>query len=123
MRVTLLVSIATVVTPLSAAAADSLTWISDAGGSVTRDAQGRAVAVDLRASWVDDSELASLAHLPALKRLDLSETPHRRSRSQRTERCSRDLGAKSSLCRTDHRRGYLSIKDLEKLEASRFVRQ
>lgn len=55
-------------------AADPLIWVSDAGGSVKRDAQGRVIAVDLRASWVGDSDLAALATIATLSRLDLSET-------------------------------------------------
>ena len=74
MRVHEFVSITVLIVPLLGAAPDPLAWISDAGGSLTRDAQGRVVAVDLRATWVDDSELANLAHLPNLNRLDLSET-------------------------------------------------
>ncbi len=53
---------------------DLLSWIADAGGAITRDAQGRVVAVDLRASWTGDSDLASLANLPTLSRLNLSQT-------------------------------------------------
>ncbi len=55
------------------AAADP-SWIAEAGGVVTRDAAGRVVAVDLRASWVTDSDLRELARLPNLERLDLSLT-------------------------------------------------
>jgi hypothetical protein len=53
---------------------DPLAWVSNAGGAVARDAQGQVVAVDLRASWATDSELDSLAGIPTLSRLDLSET-------------------------------------------------
>src|SRR5581483_6245147 len=49
-------------------------WIRDMGGSVTRDSAGRVIAVDLRASWVGDSDIAELAKLPTLSKLDLSET-------------------------------------------------
>jgi hypothetical protein len=49
-------------------------WISDAGGAVTRDSAGRIIAVDLRSSWVTDSDLARLAELPYLRHLDLSLT-------------------------------------------------
>jgi Leucine-rich repeat (LRR) protein len=49
-------------------------WISEAGGVVTRDSQGRIVAVDLRAGWASDSDLRELAQLPHLERLDLSLT-------------------------------------------------
>lgn len=41
---------------------------------VTRDAQSRVIAVDLRGSWAGDSDVAGLADIPALNRLDLSET-------------------------------------------------
>ncbi len=49
-------------------------WITEAGGSITRDRTGRITAVDLRASWVTDSDLPQLAALPYLTRLDLSQT-------------------------------------------------
>jgi internalin A len=49
-------------------------WITEAGGTVTRDRAGRVTGVDLRASWVTDSDLADLAALPHLAHLDLSQT-------------------------------------------------
>jgi Leucine-rich repeat (LRR) protein len=49
-------------------------WIADAGGAVTLDSAGRIVSVDLRASWVTDSDMAALAGMPNLARLDLSLT-------------------------------------------------
>jgi Leucine-rich repeat (LRR) protein len=49
-------------------------WIERAGGTVTRDTAGKIVAVDLRSSWVTDSDVPALAQLPDLKRLDLSLT-------------------------------------------------
>ena len=49
-------------------------WIEKAGGSVTRDAAGQPVAVDLRASWATDSDMPLLVQLKELKRLDLSLT-------------------------------------------------
>jgi Leucine-rich repeat (LRR) protein len=49
-------------------------WIEHAGGTVTRDSAGRIVGVDLRASWVTDSDLPRLAQMPDLKKLDLSLT-------------------------------------------------
>jgi len=55
-------------------AADATDRISDAGGAVTRDRSGHIVFVDLRASWVTDSDMAALAALPNLSRLDLSLT-------------------------------------------------
>jgi Leucine-rich repeat (LRR) protein len=49
-------------------------WIVAAGGSVTRDGAGRITGVDLRSSWVTDSDMPLLAELPNLERLDLSMT-------------------------------------------------
>jgi len=49
-------------------------WITEAGGVVTRDRAGRITGVDLRASWVTDSDLPQLAALPYLTHLDLSLT-------------------------------------------------
>lgn len=56
------------------AATGSDGWIQAAGGTATRDSAGRIVAVNLHASWVTDSDIAELAKLPALTKLDLSET-------------------------------------------------
>ena len=56
------------------AAADPADWIREAGGRVTLDSAGRISSVDLRASWVSDSDMAALAALPNLVRLDLSLT-------------------------------------------------
>lgn len=55
-------------------AADPGDWIADAGGTVTLDSAGKIVAVDLRASWISDSDMAALAALPSVERLDLSLT-------------------------------------------------
>lgn len=76
MRSSILILILTLaVAPLPAgAAADPLAWVSEVGGVVTHDARGAATAVDLRGSWVGDSDLASLANIATLRRLDLSET-------------------------------------------------
>jgi hypothetical protein len=62
---------------LTFAVADGRTapdWITEAGGAVTRDRAGRVTGVDLRASWVTDSDLPALASLPHLTHLDLSQT-------------------------------------------------
>lgn len=56
------------------AATDSDQWISDAGGAASRDRDGKIVAVDLRGSWVTDSDLGDLARWTSLSRLDLSLT-------------------------------------------------
>jgi Leucine-rich repeat (LRR) protein len=47
-------------------------WIVEAGGAVVRDSAGRITGVDLRSSWVTDSDLAEVAKIPDLKTLDLS---------------------------------------------------
>jgi Leucine-rich repeat (LRR) protein len=52
----------------------STDWITDAGGIVTKDRAGNITAVGLRSSWVTDADLARLAALPHLARLDLSHT-------------------------------------------------
>jgi internalin A len=49
-------------------------WIETLGGSVTRDAGGRITGVDLRATWVTDTDLRKLSRYPALTYLDLSLT-------------------------------------------------
>ena len=74
MRYALILSVAILSSALSASTAGSLAWITEAGGIVTRDTRGRVIAVDLRASWAGDSDLASLAQASTLRKLDLSET-------------------------------------------------
>ena len=59
---------------VSLGAADPAAWITAAGGAAERDRGGEIVSVDLRASWVTDGDLAELAALPHLARLDLSLT-------------------------------------------------
>src|SRR5262245_24737121 len=49
-------------------------WIDDLGGVVTRDAAGHVTGVDLRSTWVTDSDLRKLLALPDLKYLNLSLT-------------------------------------------------
>src|SRR5450432_3492375 len=58
----------------SAALAADSTWIEHAGGVVARDGAGKIVAVDLRSSWVTDSDMPLLARMPDLQRLDLTLT-------------------------------------------------
>lgn len=55
-------------------AAADIGWIERAGGTITRDAAGQPIAVDLRASWATDSDMPLLAQMKGLKRLDLSLT-------------------------------------------------
>ena len=54
--------------------ADVGLWIASQGGTVERDAAGRTTAVNLRATWITDTDLTRLAGLPRLTRLDLSNT-------------------------------------------------
>lgn len=49
-------------------------WIEDLGGTVTRNASGRVTGVDLRATWVTDTDLRKLLRFPQLTHLDLSLT-------------------------------------------------
>lgn len=49
-------------------------WIDAVGGAVTRDSAGRITGVDLRATWITDTDLRKLARLPHLTHLDLSIT-------------------------------------------------
>src|SRR5262245_43498803 len=49
-------------------------WITEAGGVVIRDRAGHITGVDLRSSWVSDSDLPQLAEFPYLTHLDLSLT-------------------------------------------------
>jgi Leucine-rich repeat (LRR) protein len=55
-------------------AAENARWIEQAGGSVAPEPDGKGVAVDLRASWVTDSDMPRLAQMSGLKRLNLSLT-------------------------------------------------
>jgi internalin A len=47
-------------------------WVTDLGGSVTRDPQGRVTGVNLSGTWVEDPDLRHLSELPDLTTLDLS---------------------------------------------------
>jgi Leucine-rich repeat (LRR) protein len=68
-----LIGITLAIAQLSSAG-DTTMWISGAGGVAIRNREGQIVAVDLRSAWVSDSDMSSLAVLPALSRLDLSLT-------------------------------------------------
>ena len=60
--------------PALAARAPQPEWIARLGGTVETGKGGEIVAVKLRGTWVNDSELLDLAALPSLERLDLSHT-------------------------------------------------
>lgn len=49
-------------------------WIETAGGTVTRDTAGRVTEIDLRATWITDTDLRKVVRFPHLTRLDLSGT-------------------------------------------------
>jgi Leucine-rich repeat (LRR) protein len=49
-------------------------WIQDHGGTSKSDAQGHVIEANFRGSWIDDSDLATVATLKDLLRLDLSHT-------------------------------------------------
>jgi internalin A len=49
-------------------------WVESLGGSVTKDAHGVVIGVNLRGSWVADTDLRKLAEYPTITTLDLSLT-------------------------------------------------
>ncbi|MGA7410504.1 MAG: hypothetical protein WBW33_08460 [Bryobacteraceae bacterium] len=53
---------------------DDTQWISDLGGAVTRNSQGRVTGVNLRGTWVGDADLRRLSQYSDLHVLDLSLT-------------------------------------------------
>src|SRR6266545_3275293 len=57
-----------------AAPPDIASWAAAQGGSVTRDPQGRITGVNLRSTWVTDTDLEMLARVPNLQRIDLALT-------------------------------------------------
>lgn len=59
---------------LMVAAADPAAWVANAGGVIGRDGAGKLTTVDLRSSWVTDSDLPELLKIPSLTKLDLSMT-------------------------------------------------
>src|SRR5579862_8756741 len=54
--------------------ASDLNWITEYGGRSERDSAGAVVGVNLRGTWISDSDLIELGRLPHLERLDLSLT-------------------------------------------------
>jgi hypothetical protein len=51
-------------------AIDSADWIGKLGGAVTRDRAGKIIGVNLRGTWVNDTEMLSLAAMPDLETLE-----------------------------------------------------
>lgn len=60
--------------PENTAGAPDTGWIEAAGGSVTRDAAGRVTGIDLRATWITDTDLRKVVRFAHLTHLDLSTT-------------------------------------------------
>src|SRR6478609_3922740 len=54
-----------------AAAANTSDWVAQEGGSITRDASGQVIAVDLTGSWITDADLERLRSFPRLRSLNL----------------------------------------------------
>jgi len=52
----------------------SLRWIEERGGEITRDQQARVVGIRVDLAWVTDGDIARLAKLADLKKLNLSFT-------------------------------------------------
>jgi len=57
-----------------AAAANVGDWIAQEGGSITRDASGQVVAIDLTGSWITDADLRRLESFNRLRSLNLTRT-------------------------------------------------
>src|SRR5215471_387633 len=55
-----------------ASTADDTEWITGLGGTVTRNTQGAVTAINLRGTWVTDTDLRRLNRYSALSVLDLS---------------------------------------------------
>src|SRR5512138_3612177 len=49
-------------------------WLQEQGGTVTIDRASQAASISLRQSWVTDGDLARLASIATIRRLDLSYT-------------------------------------------------
>ena len=64
-------------TPLfstSPSQADIAAWISETGGSFQKNPAGQIVEVDLTSTWITDDDLAKIAQLDQLQKLNLSYT-------------------------------------------------
>lgn len=73
-----LLSVALCFGPFASAAdvntAEGDKWIEEVGGAIIRDSSGKITGVDLRSSWVTDTDLRELLKLSDLSFLDLSLT-------------------------------------------------
>src|ERR1035438_9775300 len=67
--------IATLMLALAAAIhPDAGSWIQDAGGTFQKNPAGQIVEVDLTSTWITDEDLAKLAQLERLQKINLSYT-------------------------------------------------
>ena len=96
--------------------ASDAAWVEDLGGAVTRDGSGEVVGVDLRATWVTDTDLRKLAEFPKLATLDLSLTriTDQGMLALKDLRGVVDLNLRFAEYVTDE--GLAAIKDWQKLE-------
>lgn len=91
-------------------------WVTDLGGSVTRNAQGHITGVCFRGTWVGDSDLRRLNQYPDLTNLDLSLTHITDQGMQeiKTLRSITDFNLYYAEYVTDE--GVAAIKDWKKLK-------
>src|SRR5438045_9623288 len=54
--------------------ADIAAWIRDTGGSFQKNQAGQIIEVDLTSTWITDDDLARIAELTELRKLNLSYT-------------------------------------------------
>ena len=101
---------------LNAATNSATDWIESLGGSVTKDAHGVVTGVNLRGSWVTDTDLRKLAEYPAVTTIDLSLThiSDEGLAELKNLRNVTDLNLYYSEYITDQ--GVASIKDWKKLK-------
>jgi len=103
---------------LSTAAGADLNWIEQRGGAVSRDPQSRITAIRMDLSWVTDGDIAPLAALPTLERLDLAFTlvTDAGIEQLRGLRGVKDLSLQSAELLTDaaisHIRGWSGLRSL-----------
>jgi internalin A len=95
---------------------DDAQWVTDLGGSVTRNAQGHVTGVCLRGTWVADTDLRRLNQYPDLSNLDLSLTHITDQGMQeiKTLRSVTDFNLYYAEYVTDE--GVAAIKDWKKLK-------
>ncbi len=53
---------------------EATSWLKTQGGAISIDRTSQTASISLRHSWVTDGDLARLASIPTIRRLDLSYT-------------------------------------------------